>query len=133
MSEDGKTRILTHFDIRITNYGEEVARQREIAIAGGYADSQKPYPITAKDLFVVKSVIDSRREGFDSTELLRAILFNPEHREYLAAWFKGRGSYASHAPVVLKMIEQVSQEVGKLTGYNLEKQSFAWELTRNQG
>ena len=129
---DNGTRIKTYFNDKITSYGEQIEQQRSIALLGGYADSQEHYRIGFKEVSLVKGILDTRTQGFDSVELNKEILLSGNHNEYLAQWFKGRGSHQSHHVAVLLMLEQIAPEVAKLTGYELERFGQAWELRKEK-
>jgi hypothetical protein len=128
-TDDG-IKVNTYRDTSIADYSKEVSLQREIAIIGGYVDSQDHYRIGTKDIHLIKEIVDSRKESYDGNGLAREILLSGKYREYLAEWFKGRGSFYAHFPAVLKMIERIAPEVGKLTGYSLKRQGLAFELGR---
>ena len=130
---DNGVRIITYFDGKITSYPEMISRQREVAILEGHVDSQQGYAIGARELHLIKSIVDTRSEGFDATELTREIMFNPEHINYMANRFHGRGDHVTHHIETLKMVERVSYEVSKLTGYYLERQGLAFVVGKGEG
>ena len=124
-------KAVTYFSDEIINYNKEVAKQREIAVEKGIVDSQKHYRFGIADVLKIKNIIDDNKiQQWSADDLAKEILSNPEHREYLAEWFKGRGGFEAHFIAVLRMLKELAPEVGKLTGYTYLKDGPVWTLEK---
>ncbi len=128
--------VNTYFDSRITDYVTRVRLQREDWIANFHGSDEDRYKAeqaggikNIEHVMAVKKAVDNLKE-VDSTDLVRELLFSDNYHDYLTNWFKGRGGYEAHSMSILQMSTAVAQEVGKLTGYEIEWSGPAWVLRK---